>query len=47
MRKEDFLSKASGKLVSVGNQRWSFVPAPLPPKLDYGPQLVAVLSEAD
>ena len=27
--------------------RWAFVPGPLPPNLEYGPTLVAVLSEAD
>jgi Fic family protein len=31
----------------VGERHWAFVPAPLPPKLSYGPPLVAALSEAD
>lgn len=31
----------------MGDGRWAFVPAALPPKLDYGPPLVAALSEAD
>lgn len=31
----------------MGDRSWSFVPAPLPPKLAYGTRLVAVLSEAD
>jgi Fic family protein len=47
MRREDFSSEAPGRLVSVGEGRWAFVPAPLPPKLSYGPPLVAALSEAD
>lgn len=47
MRREDFSSEAPGRLVSVGDRRWAFVPDPLPPKLDYGPRLVAALSEAD
>jgi Fic family protein len=47
MNKKDFSSDAPGKLVSVGEGRWAFVPAALPPKLYYGPPLVAALSEAD
>ena len=47
MRREDFSSEAPGRLVSVGDRRWAFVPESLPPKLDYGPPLVAALSEAD
>jgi Fic family protein len=31
----------------VGEGCWAFVPVPIPPKLDYGPPLVAALSEAD
>ena len=31
----------------MGEGRWAFVPVPLPPKLAYGPPLVAALSEAD
>ena len=34
-------------MVSVGEGRWAFVPAPLPPELAYGTQLFAILSEAD
>jgi Fic family protein len=47
VQRDDFSSEAPGKLVSVGEGRWAFVPASLPPKLDYGPPLVAALSEAD
>src|SRR5215210_5620422 len=47
MRREDFSSEAPGRLVSVGDRRWAFVPESLPPKLDFGPRLVAALSEAD
>jgi Fic family protein len=47
VRRDDFTSEASGRLVSVGEGRWAFVPAALPPKLAYGPRLVAALSEAD
>jgi Fic family protein len=47
VQSDDFSSEAPGKLVSVGEGRWAFVPASLPPKLNYGPPLVAALSEAD
>lgn len=47
MRKKDFSAEAPGNLVSVGERRWAFVPAPLPPKLAYGSRLVTALSEAD
>jgi len=47
MHKEDFSSESPGRLVTVGDLRRAFVPAPLPPKLAYGPRLVATLSEAD
>jgi len=36
-----------GELVSVGDRRWVFVPASLPPKLAGGSPLFATLSEAD
>ena len=47
MRKEDFSSEASGRLVSIGKGLWAFVPDPLPPELAYGSRLVRTLSEAD
>jgi Fic family protein len=47
VQREDFSSEAPGRLVSVGEGRWAFVPAPLPPNLDYRLPLVAALSEAD
>jgi cell filamentation protein, protein adenylyltransferase len=47
MRREDFSFEAPGRLVSVGDRRWAFVPDALPSKLDYGSRLVAALSEAD
>ena len=31
----------------MGERHWAFVPDALPPKLDFGPRLVAALSEAD
>ena len=47
MQRDDFSSEAPGALVSIGEGRWAFVPAPLPPKLAYGSRVVATLSEAD
>src|ERR687898_1451233 len=47
MQRKEFSSEAPGRLVTLGEGRWAFVPAALPPKLAYGPPLVAALSEAD
>src|SRR5215210_8424283 len=47
MKAEHFSSEAPGRLISVGEGRLAFVPFALPPKLAYGPSLVAALSEAD
>ena len=47
MCEEDFLPNGPGRLVSIGDRRLAFVPDPLPPKVDFGPQLVGALSEAD
>ena len=47
MREQDFSSGKPGRLVSAGGVGKAFVPAPLPPKLDFGPRLVQALSEAD
>ena len=47
MREEDFSPNGPGRLVSTGDRRLAFVPDPLPPKVDFGSQLVEALSEAD
>lgn len=39
-------SNIPGKKVSQGGYA-AFVPAPLPPKLDWTPRLIRVLSDAD
>src|SRR5213593_4258942 len=42
------LSKSpAGKVIKVAQGYSAFVPNPLPPKLDYTPELVSLLSEAD
>ena len=43
VRRDDFSSEAPGRLLSVGDGCRAFVPAALPPKLDYGPPLVVAL----
>ncbi len=51
MRRADFTSERAGSVVVVqapaGAAYEAFVPRPLPPKLEFRPSLVAVLSEAD
>lgn len=47
MRKENFTSDKPGELISIGQKAWAFVPAHLPPELEYSPRLIRALSEAD
>jgi len=48
MDTEAFRKSPSGRVVlAPGGKHWAFVPRPLPPKLGWSPELVAVLSEAD
>ena len=42
-----FRASAAGKVVKTPEGFYAFVPAPLPPKLDYGQELVLALSRAD
>ena len=42
-----FSSLSSGKVVRMPQDYWAFLPAPLPPRLDYSPALVNALSTAD
>jgi len=37
----------SGKLVKAPQGYWAFMPNPLPPRIEFSPQLVTSLSEAD
>jgi len=46
MRREEFLEQAPGELVSIGNGNLAFVPKPLPPRIQYGEDLVNSLSTA-
>ena len=47
MRAEDFHSPNTGSLVPAMGGGLAFVPAPLPPAIDYDPELVLALSHAD
>ncbi len=47
MNPEDFKASGAGRVVKTPAKYWAFIPNPLPPKLDYDSDLVALLSEAD
>ena len=47
MKKIDFKAPEAGRLVTAPQGYLAFVPAPLPPKLSYEPDLVRLLSRAD
>ena len=47
MDPKDFISTETGKVIQAPHGFWAFIPAPLPPKLEYGPELVRMLSRAD
>lgn len=47
MNPKDFGAKEAGRTVKGPGGYWAFVPAPLPPKLAYDPELVTLLSQAD
>ena len=47
MQASDFTKDAPGRLVRSHEGNLTFVPRPLPPALDYGPELAAVQSAAD
>lgn len=47
MNPKDFGAKEAGRTVKGPGGYWAFVPAPLPPKLVYDPELVTTLSQAD
>lgn len=47
MNINDFLSTDAGRVVELPQGYAAFVPAPLPPKLQYDPDLVLLLSKAD
>lgn len=47
MRPGDFHSSKAGRAIRTRNGYWAFMPAPLPPDLDWTPTLVTALSDAE
>lgn len=47
MKSKEFRSPESGQVVLTKNGYYAFIPAPLPPKLDWSLTLVSALSEAE
>lgn len=47
MNPEEFSGTSSGKVIRTPNGYWAFVPHPLPPRIDYDPETVRLLSDAD
>ncbi len=47
MNPKDFSVKKAGRAVKTPENYWAFVPAPLPPRLAYDPDLVTLISQAD
>ena len=47
MNREDFTKNASGQLVITPTGYLAFVPAPLPPQLEWTDDLLSLLSKAD
>ena len=47
MNPEEFSGTSSGKVIRTPNGYWAFVPYPLPPRIDYDPETVRLLSDAD
>ena len=47
MKPTDFKTKLAGQVIKAPTGYWAFIPAPLPPAIDYDPELVLLLSQAD
>jgi Fic family protein len=47
MKPLDFKGSSAGELVLTTKGYWAFIPAPLPPKINWSEPLLAILSEAD
>lgn len=47
MKPEDFRNSRSGKTIRTQKGYWAFLPAPLPPDLDWTPALISALSDAE
>ena len=47
MKSGDFRSTKAGKAIRTRNGYWAFIPAPLPPDLEWSPALLSALSDAE
>lgn len=47
MKSGDFRSTKAGKAIRTRNGYWAFIPAPLPPNLDWSPALLTTLADAE
>ena len=47
MKPEDFRNSKAGKALRTQKGYWAFFPAPLPPDLDWTPELITILSDAE
>ncbi len=47
MNPQDFVSPSSGKVIRSPREYWAFVPAPLPPTLNWTAHLVSLVGEAE
>jgi len=47
MKQGDFHSSKTGKAIRTQNGYWAFIPAPLPPNLEWLPTLITALSDAE
>lgn len=47
MKPGDFHSTKAGRAIRTQNGYWTFIPAPLPPDLDWTPTLISALSDAE
>ena len=42
-----FKTSSAGKCLKTREQYWAFIPNPLPPRIDYTPEIISALSNAD
>ncbi len=47
MNPAEFTNSSSGRMIHTRKGYWAFVPAPLPPKIEWSAGIMAILSEAD
>ena len=47
MKPGDFHSSKAGKVIRAQTGYWAFIPAPLPPDLDWTPALISALTDAE